>query len=64
MMYRLARVALAGLWVFAMLFDAWLAYLLCFTATDLGGYVPFAMLVLPMAFSGWLLWIVTKEPAD
>lgn len=57
------RLLFTVLWTLGMVAQGWVAYQMCFTVTSLGGYLPFAMFVLPMLLSGLLLHTLAK-PTD
>lgn len=55
------RLAFTVLWTLGIVAQGWAAYLMCFTVTSLGGYLPFAMFTLPMLLCGLLLHALAKS---
>lgn len=52
------RLMTVVIWTLGTVAQAWVAYLMCFTITDLGGYGPFLMFVAPMILAGALLLLL------
>ena len=46
------------IWTLGSVAQGWVAYLMCFTVTDLGGYLPMVMFVAPMILAGVFLWLL------
>jgi hypothetical protein len=49
------KLMTAIVWTLGTVAQAWVAYQMCFTVTSIGGYLPMAMFVAPMALAGVLL---------